>query len=107
MSETAGSVLRAACGGFMGRSCWAQVEHSRAAHATGIASEAKQSSRAPAGAQRNVEVAATAALLCLARFARAGLLRRFAPRNDAEDPTASPCTARTSPGLPASWCAGD
>jgi hypothetical protein len=37
---------------------------------TVIASEAKQSSYAPAGAQENAEVAAIAALFCLARFAR-------------------------------------
>jgi hypothetical protein len=42
---------------------------------------AKQSSRAPAGAQKNAEVAEPVAFLVLARFARAGLLR-FA-RNDA------------------------
>jgi hypothetical protein len=51
---------------------------------TVIASEAKQSSRAPAGAQKKAPNSRlTPRFFVLARFARAGLLRRFAPRNDA------------------------
>ena len=46
---------------------------------------AKQSSRAPAGAQIDAEIAAASALSVIWRACRraAGLLRRFAPRNDA------------------------
>jgi hypothetical protein len=50
---------------------------------TVIASAAKQSSGAPAGALKNeFGRRGDAALFYLARFARAGLPRRFAPRND-------------------------